>query len=173
MSLDRAYNLNLLSHGLVMGVDMKHCKGCGQDKPATLEFFYSNKGNKDGLSYKCKECKDAQGRLYRKNNKEKVAAQKRAYFERTREKTRDYMYRRNYGIGLEEVNEILEKQNHQCAICGHSEPHERFVAATLVVDHCHENNKVRGLLCRDCNMGLGHFKDDSELLQKAANYLNG
>lgn len=51
-----------------------------------------------------------------------------------------------------------------CMICGSAEK--------LVVDHNHENNLVRGMLCNHCNRGLGHFRDKPDLLQKAIQYLN-
>ena len=42
----------------------------------------------------------------------------------------------------------------------------------LAIDHCHSTGKIRGLLCDRCNHGLGHFKDDINLLIKAIEYLN-
>lgn len=42
----------------------------------------------------------------------------------------------------------------------------------LVIDHCHESLKVRGVLCNTCNIGLGMFKDSIDLLNAAANYLH-
>lgn len=51
----------------------------------------------------------------------------------------------------------------ECVICGSDEP--------LVVDHDHKTGKIRGMLCNHCNRGLGHFRDDPELLQFAAIYL--
>lgn len=53
-----------------------------------------------------------------------------------------------------------------CAICGEPEGKDR-----LVVDHDHTTGKVRGLLCRTHNVGLGHFGDSTALLQAAINYL--
>lgn len=50
-----------------------------------------------------------------------------------------------------------------CTICGARLP--------LVVDHCHDSNAFRGMLCQKCNIGLGHFSDDPELLEFAAEYL--
>ena len=51
----------------------------------------------------------------------------------------------------------------ECVICGSEEP--------LVVDHDHKTGKVRGMLCNHCNRGLGHFCDDPELMEFAAEYL--
>jgi hypothetical protein len=53
----------------------------------------------------------------------------------------------------------------ECVICG--------VQTDPVVDHDHQTGHVRGGLCRNCNLGLGHFKDDPELLRLAALYLEG
>lgn len=64
---------------------------------------------------------------------------------------------------------MLDEQNSRCKICG---AHEADHATALVVDHCHETDKVRALLCTSCNVGIGHFKEDKELLLKAIDYLN-
>ena len=79
----------------------------------------------------------------------------------------DWTYRRHYGIGLVEYTQMLEVQGGVCAICG-------CPCATgrrLAVDHCHTTGKVRGLLCGNCNKGLGSFKDDPRLIRKAIDYL--
>lgn len=74
---------------------------------------------------------------------------------------------------METLDQMFEDQNHECAIC-HTHvsdvPHKSF-GNPLVVDHSHDTGEVRGLLCPTCNSGLGHFKDDPELLTEAANYL--
>ena len=59
----------------------------------------------------------------------------------------------------------MEKaQNYCCAICETDKPGKR--AKRWFVDHDHKTNKVRKLLCHQCNLGLGHFKENVELLQK-------
>lgn len=79
-----------------------------------------------------------------------------------------------YGITLDEYNEMLAKQNEVCAIC--LGPETRVARGggvqPLSVDHCHATNKVRGLLCNQCNTGLGKFKDSPDFLREAADYLD-
>jgi len=79
-----------------------------------------------------------------------------------------------YGITLEEYNKILEKQQGVCAICKESEnivDKNTGNIKRLAVDHCHETNIVRGLLCQSCNTALGKFKDKPEIIERAANYV--
>jgi hypothetical protein len=78
-----------------------------------------------------------------------------------------------YGLTKDEYNKILSQQNGVCAICLKAEtciskngnPHR------LAVDHDHSTGKVRGLLCKNCNTGLGMFFDSADLLRMAENYL--
>lgn len=57
----------------------------------------------------------------------------------------------------------MKENTCECVICGSKEK--------LVVDHDHKKHKIRGMLCNHCNRGLGHFRDDPELLEYAAQYL--
>ncbi len=66
-------------------------------------------------------------------------------------------------------DDLLEKQKHVCAICG--KPQEKGRTQRLHIDHCHETHDIRGLLCTRCNVGLGCFKDNIELLENAKRYL--
>lgn len=70
-----------------------------------------------------------------------------------------------YGITTKQHAEMVRSQSGLCAICG-AEPGQK-----LDVDHNHETGKVRGLLCRTCNLGLGCFKDDIKKLKAAVKYL--
>jgi hypothetical protein len=89
--------------------------------------------------------------------------------ELTKEKSRAAHLKIFFGITVAEYDLLFEKQGGVCAIC-------KKVCSTghaLSVDHCHETGVIRGLLCRRCNRGIGHFYDNSFLLQTAVNYLNG
>lgn len=76
--------------------------------------------------------------------------------------------KKKYGLTQGDYNRILAEQDGKCAICETTEPgrYDRFR-----VDHCHETNKVRGLLCDSCNLMLGKAKDDPEILRRAVAYL--
>ena len=76
---------------------------------------------------------------------------------------------KTHGIGLSDYQDMLAIQNGACAICGHSDTSNPKLFP--VVDHCHETGIIRGLLCMNCNQGLGKFKDSPELLMTAAAYL--
>jgi hypothetical protein len=91
----------------------------------------------------------------------------RAYYRR------DYMLWRNYRITSEQHDEMLADQHGLCAICGQPPKPEGVRAASrLHVDHDHETGRVRGLLCLNCNRGIGAFGDDANLLRLAADYLD-
>ena len=106
---------------------------------------------------------------YREKNKEQIAAYAKEYNEKNKEQLALYKKEWNikkYGLSLEDYNNMLDKQNHNCEICSVS-----FLDNKHFIDHCHTTNKVRGLLCLNCNTGLGHFKDNTERLTQAINYL--
>lgn len=143
---------------------------------------------------KCVECK----RLYaktparRKYGREYAAAYRIAhpeYAERQRAASKAYTARRRldpllrakwntesnernyvkkYGITREEKLELLASQNGACALCGTTAP-KTFRPWHL--DHDHNTGKVRGVLCHHCNVGLGGFRDDPEIAERAAAYL--
>ena len=82
--------------------------------------------------------------------------------------TKDRQLRIKFNISIEKYNQILNLQNYKCAICQYKCPTGR----QLAVDHNHKTGKVRGLLCMECNIGLGKFKDSDDLLLRAISYLD-
>lgn len=80
---------------------------------------------------------------------------------------RNKMLLKAYGITFQQYLELLEKQNGCCAIC----KEKPKIGKLLATDHDHKTNKVRGLLCDNCNAGLGWFRDRTELLISAVQYL--
>jgi len=76
---------------------------------------------------------------------------------------RDYHFRSNYGMSVEEYNAIVMAQEHKCAICERTKK--------LYVDHCHKTGKVRQLLCHSCNVAIGLLQEDPNVMLKAIEYL--
>ncbi len=133
----------------------KECRKCKQKK--SVNDFYNNSRNTDKKQAYCKPCSHSgakeTNRIRRSNGKAYVY-------------NRKYYYR----ISDTEFADLMEKQNGLCAICGGVEsPNSPF--KRLSIDHCHITNKVRGLLCSNCNTALGKFKDSKEMLQAALSYL--
>jgi len=122
---------------------------------------------------------------WKKRNSKKVKAYNKEYREKNRAKinakgkiynkahpnhcTRNYALKQCYGMTTEEYNELFAKQQGKCAICG---IHQTELKKTLHVDHCHKTEKIRGLLCSNCNTGIGLLQEDIENLQCAILYLN-
>jgi hypothetical protein len=72
-----------------------------------------------------------------------------------------------YGMTLEDHHRMLAQQQGLCKICN-----RRKSDQSLCIDHCHSTRKVRGLLCSNCNTGLGLYDDNPDLLREAAAYLD-
>lgn len=114
------------------------------------------------IKYK-KQCVERAQKYYRANHEERLEYHKR-FRTKNKAKLRARELIRNYGASIYELNELIMLQNGLCAICKKK--------TTLVVDHAHERGaNVRGLLCTNCNVGLGMFKDDPSLLLSAVSYL--
>ena len=78
---------------------------------------------------------------------------------------------KQYGIDGPEYDRMLHDQGGVCAICKSPSTGDKR-GGRFHVDHCHTTGKVRGLLCLSCNHGLGKFKDSTESLKRAIEYLN-
>ena len=100
-------------------------------------------------------------------NKAKANRQAKEWRDANPGKMREYSLKWHYGMTIEDYDSMLANQEGVCAIC-HTIPNKKH----LVVDHSHDNNMVRGLLCSNCNTGLGLFKDSIDNLSAAIVYLN-
>lgn len=109
---------------------------------------------------------------YRQSEKRKKAYKRYAQSEKGKKTAKKSAYIRTYGITQEDYDQLFEKQNGRCAICGEFETSKVYgKIRTLSVDHNHETGKVRGLLCHKCNTMLGSSKDNIHILEKAILYM--
>lgn len=83
------------------------------------------------------------------------------------EKSREAKLKKNYGVTNEGFEQMWTNQNGLCAICSVGMGRGRKSA----VDHCHESDKTRELLCIDCNLSIGRMGDSPERLRAAADYI--
>lgn len=144
----------------------KKCTQCGGDGP-----FGNDKHCSDGLSASCKECNNKRVRKWKKNNRHQDNEICKSWRRRNPEAaaviTKAAKLKAKYGLSIEDFERMREKQKNECAIC--TQPLVR--GRHTHVDHCHTTGVVRGLLCDRCNLGVGYFKDDPNLLHRAARYV--
>lgn len=78
-----------------------------------------------------------------------------------------------YGLSVAEYEAMLLRQDGKCAACGRGETclGRGGMVKSLGIDHCHKTGAIRGLLCHDCNLVLGHVRDSPTLLRRLAAYL--
>ena len=172
-------------------METKLCFSCVQYKPTSC--FHKAKKEKDGFQYNCIDCskkyhakryveqKDklqVQLKKYKEENKEKLEVASLLWKKNNPDKVKQYQrtsnLRKNFGLSMDEYEQMLAKQNNLCAICEKPETfihHQTKETARLAVDHCHKTNKVRKLLCKSCNTALGLFKDDIGVMENAVKYL--
>jgi hypothetical protein len=84
---------------------------------------------------------------------------------------RDIRLQVRYGIGEEAYKALEQAQNYGCKICGVDAADQP--GGVLDVDHDHKTGRIRGLLCHNCNVLLGHAKENPVILLKAIQYLKG
>lgn len=156
---------------------MKKCSKCKKIKPA--EGFYKDLNTKTGLASRCKICHKQACKKYRKTEKGKMVqmqgGKKYRNSRKGKQLYRAWRLNNNYGLTINDYNEIVKNQNNLCAICGLSEiAKQGKKMQVLSVDHNHNTRRVRGLLCRKCNQALGLLEvDDFGILnlQMAIKYL--
>lgn len=122
----------------------KPCKRCG----STVRYDRSR-------SRQCVRCE----KQWRKENRKKWTKRKKAM--------RANPLYKSHNFDLARYDAIFTVQGGTCAICKQPETNGN----RLCVDHCHRTGAFRGLLCNNCNRGVGLFKESTETLLSAANYL--
>ena len=138
---------------------MKTCTKCNEIKHYDL-FPVRFKNKPEGIRSKymayCKSCAVGITKEYRERYDVKYSRQGKHY---------EWALKSKYNLSRKEYEEILINQNNLCAIC------KTISEYKLVVDHDHSSNKVRGILCRKCNLSLGFAQDDISILKEMINYL--
>lgn len=133
---------------------MKTCPRCGR-KPPEIRF-HKNKHRKEGLCDYCTSCSLEKRQLYLASHPERGVL-----------RNRKNHLKAKFGLTLEDYERMLQEQNGKCAICSTKNPGKY----PFVVDHCHTTSQVRGLLCTNCNSGIGKLQDSIPLLNSAITYL--
>jgi hypothetical protein len=131
----------------------KWCGCCNTSLP--IESFAKNKAKKDGLQERCRSCRSVHHQKVKHLRPKQTKEQKRRWLINS------------YGLTVNKYELLLAKQNNKCAICNT----EDWGKPSPNIDHCHTTGKVRGLLCNNCNRGLGLFKDNKEIINNAKQYL--
>lgn len=179
-------------------MSMKECSRCSERK--STEEFYTSTRSKDGFEAYCKVCKRVMVNKSRKPRAPKDPVCSRCkrphplsiHGRQTRCKScADEIWehnKRKQGLDPEMVRHGLlrsvkddalstdlldRRKTGVCEICGEKELIGTGLRPPILcVDHCHTSGHVRGLLCRTCNIGLGSFKDNVELLNRAIHYIH-
>lgn len=138
----------------------KTCSGC--DQTLELEKFYKKPRHKTykglaGYSSLCKVCYRSHRAEYVKNNPDTYKNSARC------------THIKRYGITVADYNRMFSEQGGCCKAC---KRHQDVFKRRLVIDHCHQTGKVRGLLCISCNLCLGYVNDNKNTLLSLMEYLD-
>lgn len=124
----------------------KRCSRCQVDKPPNQ--FWKDSSRHDGLNHNCNTCSSAKFKKWKDEHPRHV---------------KSHRLKALYGITQDEFDVMAEELNHTCPICLKEGP--------LAVDHCHDTGKIRGLICRQCNSGLGFLGDNVETVRNLLKYM--
>ena len=134
----------------------KVCIVCGIEKDhSEFSFKKNRKGTVKYPGSYCRSCKSIKDKKRRKLYQNEL---------------RDKEYKKRYGIGIKDYDEMLELQEGKCAICQSVDVGNKK-SKYFFVDHDHNTGKVRGLLCHPCNISIGNLKDDPDIVYNAWMYL--
>lgn len=143
-------------------------RGCLPDHPTTKPRHVVTDVDPEARTGTCTLCGPVKV-TYKSNRNyfqcQTVTAKNRTIWKSPPESIRKWDLKRKYGLAFEQYEEMYQAASGACEIC-------RTPLPVLHVDHDHDTGEVRGLLCRPCNQGIGHFRDDVDLLASAGLYLS-
>ncbi len=122
-----------------------------------MDEFYYHPNTRDHLRPSCNDCLNSAAQTWRKQHPE--------IHNNTQRKSK---LKTAYGLTIKQFDGMLQAQGRVCAICGTDTPGGM---GRFSVDHDHITGQIRGLLCVSCNMGLGAFGDNPDMLEMAKKYL--
>ena len=135
---------------------IKKCNTCKKTQPLTHFGVYRIR-NTERRRHKCNKCRRIESQeRYAKNPHIKEKMKATAY---------EHHLKKTYGLNKKDVDQMLLDQDNKCAIC------KKGFTKSPNIDHCHKTDKIRGLLCWNCNIGIGYLKDNPEILRNAITYL--
>ena len=148
---------------------VKSCNTCRLDKKFSSEFFRPRKNGT--LSPTCRKCAYKTSAKWQKANAARRRVTQQNWQSQHKEKVRNYWRKYKYALTSSQFEQLLQYQNYCCAICD-----LKFTCdsrnTTPHIDHAHDQTRrVRGLLCGNCNSGIGKLGDDFSRLLRAADYL--
>ncbi len=141
--------------------ELQECVHCHWALP--LSEFYERPSSPLGYRTICRKCIYIQTKA-RPSYQERSVAYAKQYREDNPRAMRSYYFKYKYGITMNDYDFMYADQKGCCSICGKHKD-------SLIVDHDHVTGKVRGLLCYQCNTGIGQFQDDVDILTKAIKYI--
>ena len=185
-SQSRVNRLKAIENGEKKYNSETSCKKCGSYEmyvsssncaPCTIKSGLEKLNNEELMKpYRTKEKAKNKLDKWREQNPEKYQEQYkndesrlkcREYYKNNKPDVKNSYLKRVYNITLEDYIILSESQNNKCKVCNQICP----TGKDLAVDHNHQTGKVRGLLCKNCNIGLGMFFDNLDFLESAVLYL--
>jgi Recombination endonuclease VII len=140
------------------------CRQCKQDRQDNEFDIFRGRKNKT-----CRECR-VKNNLWYSQDLDGRKTRAKSYYQNIKGKVAQYRsdlrLKRKYSLSREEWNKMLVSQNNKCLLCDCD-----FTKIKPCVDHNHQTGKIRGLLCRECNLSLGVI-EDIVFMQRANLYLD-
>ena len=145
----------------------QHKKYCPKCKTVKDLDEFSTMKKRNGIASHCRKCNREMLNEYYDSEKGKVA--KKTQYNKNKIRMKNNKLKKDFGITYDDYIQILNEQEGECVICGKTEEEN---GKMLAVDHCHETNKNRALLCSSCNILIGFIEKNKLDIEVIKNYLN-